>query len=73
MVGKTAIVTGGSRGIGAAISKALSKCQIAVALTYKSQQSMAKKVVKEIHTLGGKRSLCRWQSKTEAALKRRWQ
>lgn len=54
MVGKTAIVTGGSRGIGAAISKALSKCQIAVALTYKLQQSMAKKVVKEIHTLGGK-------------------
>lgn len=50
---KCAIVTGGSRGIGAAISKALAKNGYAVAVNFKENETAAKRVVEEIRSIGG--------------------
>lgn len=52
--GKVALVTGGSRGIGAAIAKRLAREGAAVAITYVSSPEKAGGVVKEIGAAGGK-------------------
>ena len=46
--GKSAIVTGGSRGIGAAIASRLAKDGADVAITYSSSPDRAEKIVDEI-------------------------
>ena len=51
---KAALVTSGSRGIGAAIVKRLAAEGAAVALTYVSSKDKAEAVVKEIQAAGGK-------------------
>jgi 3-oxoacyl-[acyl-carrier protein] reductase len=51
---KVALVTGGSRGIGAAIAKRLAKEGAAVALTYVSSPEKAGEVVKAIEKGGGR-------------------
>ena len=51
--GKVAIVTGGSRGIGAAIAKLLAKNGAYVAINYQSRCDSAEAVVNEIEELGG--------------------
>jgi len=51
--GKTAIVTGASRGIGAEIAKYLAKEGARVAVNYSGSQSKAEEVVKAIETAGG--------------------
>lgn len=52
--GKVAVVTGGSRGIGAAIAKRLAKDGAHVAITYAQNADAAASVVKEIEQHGGK-------------------
>ncbi|WP_348626908.1 SDR family oxidoreductase [Rhizobium leguminosarum] len=52
--GRVAIVTGGSRGIGAAIVRRLARDGAAVAFTYASSEKAATELVDEISSTGGK-------------------
>jgi 3-oxoacyl-[acyl-carrier protein] reductase len=52
--GKRALVTGASRGIGAAIAKALAAAGADVAITYEKSQALAAEVVKAIEAQGRK-------------------
>ncbi len=52
--GKVALVTGGSRGIGRAISERLSRDGAAVAINYTRNADEAKKLASEIESSGGK-------------------
>ncbi|MEU4584789.1 SDR family NAD(P)-dependent oxidoreductase, partial [Kitasatospora aureofaciens] len=54
LTGKAALVTGGSRGIGAAVAKRLAAEGAAVALTYVRAEEQARTVVKEIEAAGGR-------------------
>ena len=54
LANKTALVTGGSRGIGAAIAKRLAADGAKVAITYVSAKDKAEAVVAEIIKAGGK-------------------
>ncbi|MFI5387035.1 MAG: SDR family NAD(P)-dependent oxidoreductase [Fimbriimonadales bacterium] len=53
LAGRTALITGGSRGIGAAIAKAFAREGAKVAFTYHNRHDAAREVVAEIERGGG--------------------
>src|SRR6201984_1028256 len=66
---KVALVTGGSRGIGAAIAKRLAKDGASVAITYAKDASAASAVVKAIEGNGGKAVAIQADAADAAAVK----
>jgi 3-oxoacyl-[acyl-carrier protein] reductase len=50
--GRTALVTGGSRGIGAAISRALAEAGAAIAINYRERTDEAKKLAEDLRKTG---------------------
>src|SRR6187200_1345598 len=67
--GKVALVTGGSRSIGAAIAKRLAADGAAVALTYSASPDRANDVVREIEAAGGKALAIRADAADTVAVK----
>ncbi|WP_204138966.1 3-oxoacyl-ACP reductase family protein [Halomicronema sp. CCY15110] len=69
LAGKVALVTGGSRGLGAAIAKRLAHDGVTVALTYTSSPQKADQVVRDIEAIGGKALAIRADSADVDAVK----
>jgi 3-oxoacyl-[acyl-carrier protein] reductase len=70
LAGKVALVTGGSRGIGAAIARRLARDGAAVAVTYNASPEKAEAVVQEIEAAGGRALAVRADSADVSAVRR---
>jgi 3-oxoacyl-[acyl-carrier protein] reductase len=64
LAGRRALVTGGSRGIGAATARLLARCGADVALTYRTRRAEAEAVAKDITALGRRASVHRVELST---------
>ncbi len=69
LAGKVALITGGSRGIGAAIARRLALDSAAVAITYASAQQKADEVVRASESAGGRAVAIRADSADAVAVK----
>jgi len=69
LAGKSVLVTGGSRGIGASIAKRLAKDGADVAITYSSSPERAQQVVDEIVKEGGKAIAIKADAADQAAVR----
>jgi 3-oxoacyl-[acyl-carrier protein] reductase len=69
LTGKVALITGGSRRIGAAIARRLARDGAAVAITYASAQQKADEVVRAIDSAGGRAMAIRADSGDPGAVK----
>ncbi|MEV4896161.1 SDR family oxidoreductase [Nonomuraea sp. NPDC055795] len=67
--GKAALVTGGSRGIGAAIARGLAAAGADVAITYASAAEQAQAVVKDIEAAGRRGTAIQAEAADEHALR----
>ncbi len=63
------LVTGGSRGIGAAIARRLAAEGASVAVTYVNGEAQAQSVVDEIVSAGGRAMVIRADNRDDTALK----
>jgi 3-oxoacyl-[acyl-carrier protein] reductase len=70
LAGKAALVTGGSRGIGAAIARGLARAGASVALTYLRSGEQAQAVAADIEAAGGRARAIRVDSADPAAVER---